>query len=183
MRIFVKIFLVIFICISVLNANEQYSKENITKHLEMLFTKNIRYEKNNKYQRYIPFRDTVKFYYEFSPSIKKQKEKVEILNEVAKKFENTINLKIELKQGKPDITLLEQNGKLNTRYNTKDSLFEEHIYFDFATRDEIFSKLKQGFWNKKFFLGKKPVFYQRVISYINRERSFPWKKKYSIYKI
>lgn len=168
----IKVILVFLILIYNLNANEQYSKENITKHLETLFTKNIRYEKNNKHKRYIPFRDTIKLYYEFSSSIQNQEEKIRILQEVAEKFERIINLKIELKQGKPDIILSEENGKLKTTYNSESSLYEEHIYFDFATRDEIFSKLKDGFWHKKTSIGRDIKIYNQLIKILSRER-FP----------
>ena len=165
----IKILLLILIFISTANAKEQYSKEHITKHLETLFTKHIRYEENTKHQRYIPFSNTIKLYYTFSSSIKNQKEKIEILKEVAKTFEKVIKLKIELKAGRPDITLAEQNGKLNTIYNTKDSLYEEHIYFDFANKEDVFSKVEYGFWNKKFFLGRNPTIYQKYMKYMNKE--------------
>ncbi len=165
-----KIFLLFCIITYSVNAKEQYFKENIQKHLETLFTKNIKYEKNNKSRRYIPFRDTIKFYYEFTSSIQNQEEKIRILQEVAEKFERIINLKIELKQGKPDITLSEENGKLKTTYNSEESLYEEHIYFGFLNRKELFSKLKNGFWYKKFFIGQSSNMYQKYISYMKRER-------------
>ena len=164
--------LIVFICLytSSIYANETYTKENITKHLEVLFTKNIRYEQINKNKRYLPFSHTINLYYEFSSSIKNQKEKVKILKSVAKKFERIIHLPIKVKHGKPDITLTEQNGMLKTIYNTEDSLFEENIYIDFATKNEILLKLKKGFWYKRFFFGAKSNKYQRYINYIDKQR-------------
>lgn len=166
--------LIVFICFytSSIYANETYTKEHIRKHLEVLFTKNIRYEQINKNKRYLPFSHTINLYYEFSSSIKKQKEKVKILEEIAKKFERIIQLPIKVKHGKPDITLTEQNGMLKTIYNTEDTLYEEHIYFEFATENEIYLKIKEGFWKKKLFLGRKPNTYQRYLKYMKRERTF-----------
>ena len=166
--------LIVFICLytSSIYANETYTKENIRKHLEVLFTKNIRYEKINKNKRYLPFSHTINLYYEFSSSIKNQKEKVKILKSVAKKFERIIHLPIKVKHGKPDITLTEQNGMSKTIYNTEDSFYEEHIYFDFATKGEIYLKIKDGFWNKRFSLDKKPNNYQKFINYMKGERDF-----------
>lgn len=172
MSISVKIFLVIFICISFLDAKELYTKENIKKHLETIFKKEIQFEKKNKFMRYNFFKKEVVIYYEFSKSIQNQKEKVLILQKVIDRFEKLLpNLTFKLQYGKPNIKVSNQNTKKIMTINSLDSIIEEFIHYSFLNKTELLNELKKGYWHEKYIAGQSPENNKKVIDSIKKAKA------------
>jgi len=170
MKTIIKILVICSILfIGTLQAQEQYSKENITKHLKTIFKNELKYEQKWIQFRYAPFSNKFTLYLNFSPSIKEQQEKISIIKDMVKKFETIIKSTIIIKLEKPPVEFIEENNQVIMKYIGLKSYFKEFIYFDFANRNEIFAYLNEGFWNKKVFGIRNVNDYTKYFNFLNQQ--------------